>query len=244
MGLQRMWNAAFCTNRKTSSCGSWLYYKWHIWLGQGVQPITFQTLSWGSWPWWIRTRNGENFGTVPASKVAERWAHRRHMGRIWASLTRMKSWLVSVETPVFITTQLFLAKMSSSEKMSHTHKKKYKPKKQVCAKTSLKAAELFWHISIGAISGFWLVFTINCRQIFFHQEEAIINLGVDKRNGKNNQAWLCGERQSTWFAALLCMSGAEREQQEPCCVVGCFHRFDKYNKTCKLESNNSIIIIF
>lgn len=74
-------------------------------------------------PWWIHTRNGENFGKVPASKVTERWAHRRHMGHIWASLTRMKSWLVSVETPVFITTQLFLAKMSSSEKMSHTHKK-------------------------------------------------------------------------------------------------------------------------
>lgn len=165
MGLQRMWNAAFCTNRKTSSCGSWLYYKWHIWLGRGVQPITFQTLSWGSWPWWIRTRNGENFGTVPASKAAERWAHRRHMGRIWAFLTRMKSWLVSVETPVFITTQLFLAKMSSSEKMSHTHIIKTNIKSR-CAKTSLKAAELFWHICYWCYIRFLISFH---NQIFHHK---------------------------------------------------------------------------
>lgn len=47
MGLQRMWNAAVCTTSKPSSCSFWLYYKWHIWLGQGVRPITYKRFSRG-----------------------------------------------------------------------------------------------------------------------------------------------------------------------------------------------------
>lgn len=69
-------------------------------------------------------------------------------------------------------------------------------------------------------------------KIFFHQGEAIIKLGADKLNGKNNPAWLYGECQSTCLAALLCMSGAftAEEFSQSQCIYNIFcHTFISHN---------------